>query len=182
MRIINSDMFREGTHGIEHLYRVLLIVRKICSLDHFPDRNKELLEFCALFHDIGRIHDEHDEFHGFRSTKKLDENEYFGLSALNVPLTRYIIENHCIHDDIAYANIRKYKVADSEEALLLIRAFKDSDNLDRVRLGDFDASYLRLPVSHQLIPYAYEIYQNHTDRKLIEDEIFSWISSRVNRC
>jgi len=180
LRVINSDIFRKGIHGIEHNFRVLIIVRKICSIENITNDIKELLEFCAIFHDIGRINDGIDDSHGLRSIKKLNENDYFGLNALNVPLTRFIIENHCIKDNTAIANIDKYDIKNKEEATFLFKVFKDSDNLDRVRIGDFDSSYLRLPNSPKLIKFANEIYHKYTDRKLIENEILSWISSRVN--
>jgi len=176
---MNSDVFRKGCHGIEHNYRVLLLIREICFIEKIADDQKEMLEFCAIFHDIGRVHDGNDDTHGFRSTKKLEENEYYGLRAFNHSLTRYIIENHCVHDSTAFHNIRKYKVRNREEAVFLIKAFKDSDNLDRVRQGDFDSSYLRLPVSHTLIPYANEIFHTHTDITSIENEVMSWIHSRA---
>jgi hypothetical protein len=153
-----DNLYLEGIHGITHAYRVLLLTRKIAEAEGLTNRQKDILAFCAIFHDIGRINDDIDNLHGKRSVQALKQNLYFGLLQNDTDLVNYIIENHCITDTKAYKNVSPYNLNDTEEAVYLIKVFKDCDNLDRVRLGDFDGSYLRCSTSHNFIKTAFELY------------------------
>lgn len=155
-----ENLYRFGIHGIEHSYRVLKLVQQIANLEKLEQSTKQLLEFCAIFHDIGRVNDDIDNLHGVRSVKKLERYDFFGLDFFNIPLTEYIIENHCINDKTAFRNVRKYVISNFNEAIYLLKVFKDADNLDRVRLGDFDSNYLRLSSSFQLINDAKVYFRN----------------------
>jgi len=155
-----NHLYLKGIHGIGHTYRVLLLVQKLCELEKCPFSQRQILEFCAIFHDIGRTNDGVDDSHGQDSVDILKEKHYFGL-AYSCSFVDYVIVNHCKNDKIAYGNVNRYDFDDEqiEEALYLLKFFKDCDNLDRFRLGDFDKSYLRLPNSHRLINTAEEL--NH---------------------
>ena len=154
-----KELYRAGIHGIEHAFRVLKLVQKLSELEKVSKEQKHLLEFCAIFHDIGRIDDDIDDYHGVRSIKNLKNYNYFGLKSFNNPIVKFIVENHCISDDIAFNNVFRYRVNNYENALFLLKLFKDADNLDRVRLGDFDKKYLRNQKSNKIIEYAIQLYQ-----------------------
>ncbi|MDR1728042.1 MAG: HD domain-containing protein [Acidobacteriota bacterium] len=153
-----NNLYREGIHGIGHIYRVLLLVQKLCELEKCPVSQRQILEFCAIFHDIGRTDDGVDDSHGQNSIDILKEKHYFGL-AHSLIFVDYVIVNHCKNDRIAYGDVNRYDFENEQigEALYLLKFFKDCDNLDRFRLGDFDKSYLRLPNSHKLINTAEEL-------------------------
>jgi hypothetical protein len=158
---VNTDMgdslYRKGIHGVEHAQRVLLLVQELASLEHLSPEQVEILEFCALYHDIGRINDSVDDIHGERSVQKLQQHDFFGLAQPHRRLAEYIIKNHCITDKTAYAHETDYGFADMDTAIYLLQCFKDCDNLDRFRIFDFNESYLRLKNSHQLIALAREL-------------------------
>ena len=122
-----ESFYMEGIHGIAHAYRVLQLVQLISAAEGLNKYQKDLLEFCAIFHDIGRINDLRDDFHGKRTISVLKENTFFGFTKFDVPLVHYIISSHCITDSMAYEDVRKYKVADSSFALKMLKIFKDSD-------------------------------------------------------
>ena len=164
----NIEIFYlQGIHGIEHAYKVLLITQELGKLEKLSVNQQELLEFCAIFHDIGRVNDYADSTHGIRSIYKLKQNQFFGLTKFDNELTKYIIENHCITDNIAFHNINNYDFDENEEALYLLKIFKDADNLDRFRIGDFDPSYLRMLNSHKLIAFAEELNTRSYDHNEI---------------
>jgi putative nucleotidyltransferase with HDIG domain len=154
---LDASLYRKGIHGVGHAKRVLLLAQELASLEQLPPEQTEILEFCALYHDIGRINDRKDDSHGERSVVKLQQHDFFGLAPQHQRLAEYIITNHCIDDKTAYANVAKYGFADTETAIYLLQCFKDCDNLDRFRIHDFDESYLRVENSHELIGLAREL-------------------------
>ena len=162
-----ESLYLKGIHGIAHSYRVLLIARKLADLEHLPSFQKDLLEFCAIFHDRGREGDGVDYVHGQESIFILKENHFFGASRFDLQLTRYIIENHCINDKAAFQIAGKYDLPDETEGIYMLKLFKDSDNLDRFRLGDFNPDYLRIENSHQIIPFARDL----NSKRFSTDEI-----------
>ncbi len=175
-----DNLYLEGIHGIAHAYRVLLLTRKIAEAERLTNKQKDILAFCAIFHDIGRINDDVDNLHGKRSVQALKQNLYFGLLQNDTDLVNYIIENHCITDTTAYRNVSKYNLNNTEEAVYLLKVFKDSDNLDRVRLGDFDGSYLRCSTSHNFIKTAFELYCQKFNRFDIVAEFESVLNKLKN--
>ena len=154
---INTDiysLYRKGIHGVEHAKRVLLLEQELASLEHLSEDQLEIIELCAIFHDIGRINDFEDYSHGELSIQKLQQYNFFGLEQQHRRKVEYIIKNHCITDQIAYNNVLEYGFEDSDTAIYMLKYFKDCDNLDRFRIFDFDESYLRLENSHHLIELA----------------------------
>ena len=156
-----TELYRKGIHGIEHTYRVLLLVQELSELENLSQDQKSILEFCAIFHDIGRINDDIDDFHGIRSIKKLISLDYLGLNYFDNSIVKYIIENHCISDKIAFDKIINYDVRNDKEAIYLLKLFKDADNLDRFRINDFNPKYIRLKSSLQLIEYSKQLVVKH---------------------
>ena len=70
------------------------------------------------------------------------------------------MENHCIDDKKGLANLEKCPIEDKNRAIRLYQILKDTDGLDRVRLGDLDINYLRLPISKRLVLVAQQTYRN----------------------
>jgi hypothetical protein len=151
------SLYRKGIHGKEHAKRVLQLSQSLASLENLSTEHREIIEFCAIFHDIGRINDFVDNLHGQRSIEKLQKYDFFGLELRNKIFVEYIIKNHCIDDQTAYSNALEYGFSDINMAIYLLKYFKDCDNLDRFRIFGFNESYLRLENSHQLIAFAKKI-------------------------
>ncbi len=155
-----ESLYNIGIHGIEHAYRVLLLVREIAAQEKLSTKLIKQLEFCAIFHDIGRISDEIDDLHGNRAIHLLIKNSFWGLEKYDNQLVRFIIENHCIDDSLSRMTVGSYNLHNTEESIYLLSIFKDADNLDRFRIGDFDPSFLRIPNSHKIIIKAKELNCN----------------------
>jgi len=108
----------------------------------------------SLYHDIGRTHDGVCYEHGRNSIQKALRLELIGGKVNEESeILRYVIVNHCLHDFKA-ESLDKYLIDNRERAVELLKLFKDSDGLDRVRIGDLDVKYLRYPVSGELVPFA----------------------------
>ncbi len=141
-------------HGVLHAKRVLILSMALSYLQDLNEADTGLLVKASFYHDIGRTHDGLCYEHGINSMHKAlalglidgernEENE----------ILRYVVENHCLPDDRA-ESLDKYHIADRERAIYLLKLFKDSDGLDRVRINDLDVKYLRCPVSKDLVAFA----------------------------
>lgn len=141
-------------HGILHAKRVLLLNLALSYMNDLNKADTGILVTASLYHDIGRTHDGVCYEHGKNSIQKAiklglingeinEENE----------ILRYVIVNHCLPDKMA-ESLDKYVIADRDRVVKLLKLFKDSDGLDRVRINDLDVKYLRYPVSRDLVSFA----------------------------
>lgn len=157
----------DGIHGKGHTIRVLKLLSLIACLEDLNDNEKTILAYAGLYHDIGRTNDYDDLSHGKDSYNKLVATGLLNTIRLKQEdhkILRYIIENHCIPDNQGKESVVNYKIKDTEKALKLYYIFKDSDGLDRVRLGDLDERFLRLKSSKKLIPIAeYLFFESDID-------------------
>lgn len=129
-----------GLHGDAHSARVNVWAQVLTSL---ADKrgvvsDPTALGMYALTHDLRRVDDCQDPGHGVRAA------DFFRA--------QYGTGDE-VADTVAYLNT--WHVPDDERAPVMTTALamaKDADNLDRVReKGEFDARYLRLPESRQLL-------------------------------
>jgi len=150
-----------GIHGVLHSKRVLLINLLISNRLAVSREDTLLLAEASAYHDIGRRQDGACTVHGllsFRKAKRLGLIRLESVEDLNI--LKFIIENHCIDDTSALKQINSYNIENKERAIFLFNIFKDSDNLDRVRLGDLDVSYLRNETSKEMVPLALYLYKS----------------------
>ncbi|MBK8820456.1 MAG: HD domain-containing protein [Saprospiraceae bacterium] len=166
-----ESLYNIGIHGIEHAYRVLLLVREIAAQEKLSSKLMKQLEFCAIFHDIGRINDEIDDLHGKRAIQLLIKNSFWGLEKYDNQLVRFIIENHCIYDSLSRMTVGNYNLHNTEESIYLLSIFKDADNLDRFRIGDFDSKYLRNKSSYSLITTASQLFFTGVNQIIIIEHL-----------
>lgn len=160
---IKPELFMSpnGIHGVLHCKRVLMLTLMLSMLESLNDDDRNILIKSAQYHDIGRINDDEDYEHGKLSIKKMKELKLFRNNKTQKDeILRFIIENHCIPDDIALENIDQYKISDKEHAIYLFKLFKDADGLDRVRLGDLDLKYLRNENAKKLGRVAFLLNRN----------------------
>ena len=127
------------------------------SLSYLSNLNKSdtnILATASLYHDIGRTHDGLCYVHGKNSIQKAIRLGLIGGGVNEESgILRYVVENHCLPDNKP-ESLDKYVIADRERAMRLLWIFKDSDGLDRVRIGDLDVKYLRNAISKDLVPLA----------------------------
>lgn len=147
-----------GIHGIQHAKRVLILSLIFSYLNKLSLSDTEILINAALYHDIGRCHEGVCLEHGILSYKRMEELDLISISGdENTKILKYIVENHCLQDDIAYSNAEGYEFKDQEKAVELLKILKDSDGLDRVRIGDLDVGYLRNEYSARLVTLAQQL-------------------------
>lgn len=151
----------KGIHGINHIKRVYILVNLIADMENINERDRKILSYCALYHDIGRVNDWYDINHGVNSFLKIEKENLIDNKYKEI--VRFIIENHCNNDKDSIMKINNYKINDKERAMYLYKVFKDSDGLDRVRIMDFNKKYLRLKISNKLIPIAQKLYYKDTE-------------------
>ena len=91
--IYNSDI-----HGIDHNIRVSLYGYYM-GLKYKLDKcdMKLLLEACK-YHDIGRVNDNEDDLHGFRSAQKLESFERFNKDDMKI--LSAMVTYHSVDDEL----------------------------------------------------------------------------------
>ena len=138
-------------HDMIHSARVLFLACAIVQAGKLKLTVAELkqLSQAIVYHDIGRQNDTEDDGHGLASRQIYEESRYDAITA-------FLIEFHCRNDEDAYRHLLASSIKAKQRAWLLYQILKDADALDRVRFGIYalDVNYLRLPISHKLVPLA----------------------------
>ena len=155
-----DELYISAVHGKEHIYRV-------CILAFFISINegqhvlltKDILEV-AKYHDIGRIDDTEDAFHGKRGAFRLAERNIFSdMKALQK--YQAVISAHSLPDQkfdeewVFWGNNDKNKLYGRK----ILNVLKDADALDRFRLRDqsLKTKYFRNDISFHMVRGAYEL-------------------------
>ena len=165
-----------GIHGISHAKRVILILRKLADYESLSIPEKTLLAYAGLYHDIGRTNNGIEAEHGFNSYKKIVELaliDDIDLNTEELEIIKFIVQYHCLDDEVGYKAIQGYNIRDVEKAKLLFDIFKDADGLDRVRINNFDPGFLRLENSHKLISTAYDLFNKRKSIDIVTLETIS---------
>ena len=110
-----------------------------------------LLDACA-YHDIARTHNGNDAAHGERAAQKLPLLTSWDGDELKI--VQAAVAAHSRADSKLGKMMQRYQVVDRERCREVTFILKDADALDRVRSGDLDISYLRLPESLNKVEFA----------------------------
>ena len=134
-------------HGVDHMARVFILQELICEelARQGIAVNRTATRYAAMAHDVGRHDDGLDLGHGSRSAVWLKENLADKMSPEDLDVATYIVHWHVPRDGAAPVMTNELKV------------MKDADGLDRVRLGDLNASYLRTDAAKGLVGIATEL-------------------------
>lgn len=136
-----------------HSARVLFLAFTIIQAGKIKLSSTELeqLSETIVYHDIGRSDDEVNDAHGAASRRI-----YEGSKSNPDAVTAFLIEYHCLDDGLAEDYLIHSPIKGKSCAWLLYQILKDTDALDRVRFGifDLDVNFLRLSISHKLVPLA----------------------------
>ena len=141
-------------HNAQHCARVLRYALMIAEAKGLSREQKETLAAAAVFHDCGRLADGYDVGHGARSAARY--REYCAETGMAYdPISAELMAWHDRHDADGVAAIERAH-PDRADAVLLYQIFKDSDGLDRLRLGpnELDLDRLRTPEGRALYDYA----------------------------
>jgi HD superfamily phosphodiesterase len=145
-----------GIHGVGHTLRVLVHAVEIADAVGVSGWEMEALRVAALWHDIGRTDDGADYYHGAKSAGKVvGLGLHRGLDPDVVHAALYAVTHHSGSEE--HGLRAGHRMPDPDSAIRVFRILKDADGLDRVRLGDLDTSYLRLPQSPSRLLRAEEL-------------------------
>jgi hypothetical protein len=145
-----------GIHGVGHAARVLLWANHLARRDLAAGLviDLEAVRWAAVLHDVRRQDDGRDAAHGTRAAAWIRLHARTILPALTteqVARVAFAVEWH-VPDDHAAPWL-------SPE----LRALKDADGLDRVRLGDLDVRYLRTDAARARVRDAALLYRRSSD-------------------
>jgi hypothetical protein len=161
-----------GIHGLSHCARVLLWADHVATrlrADGVPV-DVEVVRWAAACHDCRRHDEGMDAAHGQRAAQWFGQHATRlapSLTPAQVTAVQYAVEWHVPHD------------RHCPEMVPELKALKDADGLDRVRLGDFDARYLRTPYLHGCVDHAEALYDaSHPGRV---DDPWALVSAAARR-
>lgn len=169
-RVVFSE-FGSEIHTKKHCGRVLLFAELISDMMNLDDASRDALAMASIFHDSRRKADGPDVGHGKRAADYYKEFCESGVGMLPLPFdmrTYFAIAYHDRDDSIGIMEIAKYFTSDKEieNATLIYNVFKDSDALDRWRLGlsdGLDLNYLRTDEAKSMADFSKEVVVKSTD-------------------
>lgn len=176
-KMVEFSMPGSEIHTFNHCERVLLfaliIGEKTCGEDK---EALEILAHAAVFHDTRRQDDYLDTGHGARAAVYYEQfcNDNSGITFH--PESVYLMRFHDLDDPKGVEAIRNRFGKDSERVLKLYEIFKDSDALDRWRLGKrgLDPQFLRTSAAKNMTEYSRRIVKETVPAeqlKKIEKEV-----------
>jgi hypothetical protein len=114
----------------------------------------------VYLHDIARTHDGRCYVHGQNAVRRLpnlpDVSALFargGVTETDLAAIETAVIHHCKPDELER----------SHPHYPLTALLKDADGLDRVRLGDLDAEYLRHPEARTMVDFAQQLFDETDD-------------------
>ena len=159
-KINYSLLLKSDVHGLPHIIRSSIYTLIICAYEKIKLEDFKIALECIFYHDIGRINDIDDDYHGYNATKKLlFLDEKYDNNIVNI--IKFVITCHCLEDETYSEVLNYYQIGNKELALKILNIIKDADALDRVREYPYlDIKYLRTETSKKLVDFAYIFYQN----------------------
>lgn len=141
-------------HTVEHCNRVLFYALLIAHRKGLEAEDRRALALAAVYHDCRRDNDAYDVGHGQRAADLYKEKCLRNGETMD-ERTYYVMAYHDRPDE---EGIKALEAANLPNGILLFQIFKDSDGLDRVRLGDgpagLDPAQLRTDEAKALVPFA----------------------------
>ena len=185
LKILNDidkkQLYNSPIHGLYHSEKVLLFSYLIGKYYNFNEQDMRIICDAAKYHDIGRVGDDENKFHGNKSSENIDsvikyddEYEQALLKAIMSEHSRPDNEADRSFDDYFWSfededpNYSEEKIREYKKRYdFLYKALKDADALDRFRLigtcAALDEDYLRLDYSKELISMAEEINDKYIE-------------------
>jgi len=161
-------------HGQAHVGRVMVHALRLIGATGAVEETIRVWAAVYL-HDIARRHDGVAPRHGAEACARLrDLPETLallaraGLREEDVPAVEVAVTRHSNGEG-----------RPGEPHLRLIQLLKDADGLDRVRLGDLDPRYLRIPAARGMASFAEQLYEETDGGHAPGADYFAWLWGRA---
>lgn len=168
--IKDKYLYKTVFHGLHHSEKVLLFSFILGTYFKISDIDLQILTDAAIYHDIGRVDDNEDTFHGLASARKIEKVVTSNIyqDPQNMAILKAICEGHSMDDKNMDLTAENYEISKDnlERYEILFKILKDADALDRTRfmktsVAALNEKFLRLPISKQLIELANSINENY---------------------
>lgn len=178
---INEDvLYSSYFHGLHHSQKVCLFTYLICKELNINEVDTKILIDAALYHDIGRINDMEEAFHGYNAARKIDTvvTDPIYEDEINLVYLKAICDAHSLDDYKLPKIFQNYKYENAELEFdrfsKLCSILKDADALDRTRFkktcsAALKEKFLRLDYSKTLVDFA-NLINNHYAYKVSEHD------------
>jgi hypothetical protein len=143
-------------HGRGHTLRVWVHAQELASELLLAPWQAEALHYAALWHDIGRVNDHADYYHGARGAGRvIGLGLHEGLEPLVREAALFAVTHHCGSEEHAERSLAY--TPDPAGVGIVFRVLWDADALDLVRLGNLDPHRLRHPQSRARVTRALDL-------------------------
>lgn len=162
-----SVLYKSRIHGAGHVERTILLGAMISQALGLSMHECRMLLLCCSYHDIGRHNDFYDTSHGNIAAKRLMapdmKRKFTGFSSEDFHIMQAAITLHSLKDTEIDNVAARYAIPPScmDRFYRIAKCLKDSDNLDRVRIGDLDTKHLRHPESIAMVSDAQWIFDKY---------------------
>ena len=160
LRDLNRDaLFVSKMHGLGHIERTIL-QGAFCAMEEgLNAADTRLLFLACSYHDVGRVSDWEDTEHGHRSAGVI--GELTGCTGEDLLILQGAVDAHSRRENELRPTVAGYGAPSEARALCIAELLKDSDGLDRVRLGDLDVRFLRREASRTRAALSQEVYDRY---------------------
>lgn len=156
-RTMDEDaLYKSRVHGSGHIHRVLLFAALIAWQEDLEEEDVRQYFRAACYHDVGRTFDGFDLYHGARSALRLEE--LTGKTGEPLVELQAAVTAHAHPDSDMVSILKSFQPQDYPRTEELTCLLKDADNLDRVRLKDLDARFMRHESAKGLVPFAWRLF------------------------
>lgn len=170
-----NKLFKSYFHGLHHSQKVCFFAYFIGKNLNLNDDDLKIVLDGALYHDIGRMNDREDTFHGYSAAYRMgkERNDFgtFYEDSLKFTYLKAICDMHSVEDEQFEQIFENYELENSDMELekfkLLASILKDADALDRQRFrkttqAALKEKFLRFDISKDLIHLAKLINDHYT--------------------
>lgn len=163
-------LYKSAVHGSGHINRALIFAGYIAFREGLQEEMLRQYLWSVCYHDIGRTFDGLDLEHGQKSANKIPN-----LIPIDGVLLRQVQAAVTAHSQPDYKMneiIMSYQVEDIDKTTKLAMLLKDADNLDRVRLGDFNPEFLRTESAKELSEFSHRLFaMDQNLKKFIKEQL-----------
>lgn len=153
-------------NGLHHSQKVMMFAYILGKKENLNEEDMKILLDAAMYHDIGKINDIEDSFHGYSSSLKLENKltDDFYKDSNNLKILLAVINAHSRTEKEIQLAFDDYEIdnREYERYKTILTILKDANFLDRLRDPKSTSSfikekYLKLESSKKLINLALDV-------------------------